>query len=245
MTPWSSYVVLAAVALVCLAAAACGGGADSEPRRTVAPNATRTVAPDLVAAGIRDLPIPLDLAEGTALGRTGAPVTLAVYEDFQCPFCLRFTALIEPTIVTEYVVTGKVRLEFHYFPVLGDESVAAAVAAECAAQQDRFWPFHRALFQVQADAGQHRQERTNAGRFSLEALRGLAAATGLGAGLFSECLAATAALDVVRADFEAATALGLRGTPGFVVNGEALSGAPATIADWRKLLDDAVAKAPN
>ena len=79
---------------------------------------------------------PFDQAKGYKLGSDTAPVKLTEFEDFQCPFCLRYTADEEPAIVKEYVKTGKVQIEFKHLPLLGAESVRAAKASECASQQE-------------------------------------------------------------------------------------------------------------
>ncbi len=186
--------------------------------------------------------VPPELVDGFALGKTGAKLTLAVFEDFQCPFCLRYSALFEPAIVDDYVRTGKVRLEFHQYPIIGQESLQAAVASWCAGQQNRFWQYHKKLYMIQAEAGQLAQEKVEVGRFSEANLRAYAVAVGLAAGQFDACYVSEGALEAVRADIRQAQALGLRGTPSFVLNGKPLaSGSPATVAAWRKLLDDALA----
>ncbi len=113
---------------------------DEVPELTWAPLVTPppVVAPSVVS--------PAELADGYALGSPDAPVTVEVWEDFQCPFCQRFTLEVEPLLVERYVQDGDVRLVFRNLPFLGDESHWAAVAASLAADQDKFWPFHDYLF---------------------------------------------------------------------------------------------------
>jgi protein-disulfide isomerase len=122
-----------------------------------------------IAANLQAIEYPEDVADGLALGNADAPATLEVFEDFQCPFCLRFTAQWEDLLM-EYVEAGNLRLLFRNFPILGEESVYAAAAAVCAGEQDAFWEYHRTLFLVQAEAGQHEEERINVGRFNPNAL---------------------------------------------------------------------------
>ena len=182
------------------------------------------------------------MVDGSTLGRKDAKLTLAVFEDFQCPYCLRYSALFEPALVDDYVRTGKIRLEFHQLPILGDESVQAAVASWCAGQQGQFWAYHKKLFMVEAEADQLTVEKVGIGRFSAANLQSFAAGLGLDAAAFEACSNSGAAIEAVRADVRQAQSLGLRGTPSFVMNGTPLaSGAPATAAAWRKLLDDALA----
>ena len=82
---------------------------------------------------------------GHLLGEADAAVKIVVYEDFQCVHCRRFGRDILPTLQTEYIDTGAVSLEYRHLAMLGPESVNAAAAAECAADQGLFWPYHDLL----------------------------------------------------------------------------------------------------
>ncbi len=205
------------------------------PGSATAPAASATVDPFTV---FRELEFPAGLIDGQAMGRSDAPITLTAFEDFQCPFCLRFTLLNEPVIIEEYVLTGKVRFEFKHFPILGDESGAAAVAATCAAEQGEFWSFHKRLFLAQLDAGQLTAEKLNAGRFSVANLQRYASEEGIESGTFDACLRSQAAADKVTAHLREAAGLGLRGTPSFLINGEPVARPPTTPDEWRRFLDE-------
>ena len=74
-------------------------------------------------------PTPIALADGRGIGAADAPVTLDVWADFQCPGCGIFTRATEARIVREYVANGKLRLVFHDYAFIGQESIDAAVAA--------------------------------------------------------------------------------------------------------------------
>ncbi|MBI5949898.1 MAG: DsbA family protein [Chloroflexi bacterium] len=250
---WRAAVVFAFAVGLLAVAAACGGGDDdaSTPTGGSSPGAgTTTAAPtsasspstDAVLAAIQQLAIPAGLAEGRTLGKSDAPVRLTMWEDFQCPFCLKYTAQIEPTIVDEFVKTGKVRIEFRQWPILGQESLNAAIASQCAAEQKKFWEYHRALFLIQAEAGQHLNEKLNAGRFSDPALLGIADRVGVDTRTWVACYQAKDYLATTQEDARAAQTAGLKGTPGFAINGAAIQ-TPASLDAWRKLLNDAVAKA--
>ena len=133
-------------------------------------------------------------------------------------------------------------LIFRHFPILGGESVNAALAATCAAQQNQFWPYHKALFLVEANAGQAENEKLNAGRFSETKLKELADEAKLDRAVFDSCLTGDSASTTVTTDVRAAAGFGLRGTPGFVINGQALTNSsPSDNAGWKKLLDDKLA----
>ena len=184
--------------------------------------------------------LPTELAKGTSLGSDTAPLTLTEYEDFQCPFCLKYTATQEGALIEEYVKTGKLQIIYNHLPLLGVESANAALAAECAADQDKFWQFHDALFLAQAKAGQLETEKKNVGRFSDSKLKDLASELGLDRTKFDTCYDGKEHLDLVNNHQRTASSFGITGTPGFLINGSPLgSGAPATVDDWRKLLDQA------
>lgn len=235
-------IALLAIAVVAAILTACGGDDDDGTGTTPGTSSTvrNAASPtnDAGGANLSDLEIPKELADGMALERGDAPATLAVYEDFQCPNCLFFTTNFEPLIVDEYVKEGKVRFEFHNFPILGQESVLAAVAAVCADKQGMFWEYHHKLFKVQEDANQLKDEKLNIGRFSADKLAGYAGELGMDAAQFTTCLQSPEALDAVQTDFNAARDAGLRGTPGFVLNGQAVA-YPTTPQAWRQLLDHA------
>jgi len=213
-------------------ASATASGADGSP--TVAPTATNR-GPS--ADAFRAIDYPDDLTDGFSLGRADAKVVLTVFEDFQCPFCLLFTVVSEPTILTEYVFKGTVRLEFRNLPILGKESANAAIAAQCAADQDRFWPYAKALFLVQHDAGQLTKEALDVGRFNPDPLIALAEGAGADETAFEACVFSQAAADAVTEHLREANSLGLRSTPSILVNGVHEPRVPADAQAWREYLN--------
>lgn len=193
---------------------------------------------DLVAgleAAANDMP--LNLASGTKLGRDDAPLKLVEYEDFQCPFCLRYTAEDESMIIEEYVKTGKVQIEFRHLPILGTESLQAALASECAADQGMFWQYQNRLFLEQAKEGQASTEKVDVGRLSDARLREFASEVGLQRSQFDACLNSGEHLEKVSAQQQEARNLGITGTPNFAINGQAAGGDPGNAENWRRFLD--------
>lgn len=63
------------------------------------------------------------------------------FADLQCPFCREYALEALPTIVKDYVRTGKVRLVFQNLSCLGDDSVTAGKVAAAAAAQNHLWDF--------------------------------------------------------------------------------------------------------
>jgi protein-disulfide isomerase len=231
------------LALFAILAAACGddGGGDPPPPRSspaATATATATPTPEDILAAYAAMAIPAGLADGDTLGPREAPITVALFEDFQCPFCLAFNLQFEETFI-EYAAAGKIHLQFRHFVILGPESIAAARAAVCVAEQDVFWPFHNRLFLEQAKAGQLTSERLNVGRFSDANLRTYAAEAGAELEAFDACFAGAGALARIQADVNEARTLGLRGTPSMVIDGVPVT-TPRDLASLRQTLDRAI-----
>jgi protein-disulfide isomerase len=94
---------------------------------------------------------PLALDETSTKGSSTAPVALIAYSDFECRYCGAFARETLPAVVREYVESGKVRLVYrHVTPPNHRRAVPAAIAAECARRQGKFWEMHDRLFANQA-----------------------------------------------------------------------------------------------
>jgi protein-disulfide isomerase len=190
--------------------------------------------------------LPTDMQNGFKLGKDDAPVKLTSYEDFQCPFCLGYTATEEPPIIENYVKTGKVQLIYQNLPILGTESVNAAKGGVCAAAQNKFWEWHSELFTIQAKASQATDEKRDVGRFADAQLKQIARNLGLDGPKFDSCYDDAATTSTVQDQLRKATSLGFRSTPSFTINDLPFgSGAPATYAGWVQVLDQAVANPPT
>ncbi|MDZ7728712.1 MAG: thioredoxin domain-containing protein [Dehalococcoidia bacterium] len=212
------------------AASPSGDEGSGNPADSTTPvDATATPAADQeTVAAIENLDFPSELIDGNAIGDPDAPLHLVVYEDFQCPHCLAFTAEVEPVLLDEFVREGDLLLEVRHFPVMGNASAGAAVAAECARQEDAFWEYHRQLFLQQATGGP----------FTGEAFEAIASDLGLDEAAFAECLRSDATIQTVSDEAQEARTAGITGTPGFILDGETLAPAPADAAGWRTLLQE-------
>jgi protein-disulfide isomerase len=109
--------------------------------------------------------------QGIELGSQAAPLTLTEFADLQCPFCRRYSEKVFPTLVREYVRTGKLRMVFRGLSFIGADSIVAARAAGAAAQQNRLWQFVDVFYKNQGDE--------NSGYVRANFLRQIGAAAGL------------------------------------------------------------------
>jgi hypothetical protein len=89
------------------------------------------------------------------IGNPDAPTTLAVYYDYQCPYCQQFELQVMPRLIQEYVSTGKTRIVFKDFQFLGEDSTTAAVYARAVweAQPEKFYPWYVAVMTAQDGEG--------------------------------------------------------------------------------------------
>jgi len=197
-----------------------------------------TSAPPAVPASPHD-------TVGAVLGEPDAPVTMVIYADFQCPFCGQFFAEVHPRIVEDFVRPGKVKLEYREFPVLGgtdltgdeNESVQAAEAAMCAGEQDAYLAYHDTLFAHQSGENQ--------GAFSNERLKEYAGDLGLDTVRFSTCLDEGRYEKAVIEARMGGDALGITGTPMFVINGRVTEYTVQQYELLEKQLDAAVIQAES
>lgn len=183
------------------------------------------------------------VADGRNLGSANAKVTVEIWSDFQCPACMNFATVLEPQTITSYVVPGKVRLVYHDAAFQGqkahtayDESVEAAAAARCAADQGLFWQMHNWLFA--------NWNGENEGAFAANRLRALATAAGLDLTKYDTCMASGDQQTAVRNETASAVAGGISQTPTLIVNGASVVGSPKSFADFAMILDQAYAAAP-
>jgi protein-disulfide isomerase len=173
--------------------------------------------------------------EGAALrGSPSARVVVNEFADFECPACGQFARSVMPDFIEKYVDTGKVLLAYRHFPLERIHPLAfkAAVAAECAGQEGRFWEMYEQLF-----AAAPRLEETN--------LLGFGQTIGLDQHRFPACLAGDAETKV-RNDVAAARGLKLASVPSFLIGTLDASGrlvvkqvrrGGGTAEDFAKLID--------
>ena len=146
---------------------------------------------------------------GGVLGKADAPVTVTEYLDLQCPICAEASRTVVPSVVNDYVRTGKVKLQARTLHFIGPDSVRAAQVAAGAAQQDKLWPFVEAFYA--------KQGTENSGYVTDAFLREVAATAGVNADKalsYADTAAAQKPLATANAD---AANLRIDGTPTFTV----------------------------
>jgi protein-disulfide isomerase len=156
-------------------------------------------------------------AEGYVLGASDAPVTIHLYEDFQCPACGAWGRTVFPDLARNELATGKARIEFHDIAFIGPESKDAARAGYAAAQQDRFWDMWSTLYVNQG-------VRENDGAFGRDRLIAMADGLGLDAARFAADLDSAAAAAAVATSTADAHAEGVDSTPTLIIGGQKLIG---------------------
>lgn len=108
----------------------------------------------------------------------GKPV-VDLWEDFQCPVCARFEAS-DGAYIRQLIESKKAKVVFHILSFIGPESILAANAAACSADEGKFLQFHSYLYAHQG--------KENTGTWTSTALINAGAATGLTSSKFKSCV---------------------------------------------------------
>jgi len=156
-------------------------------------------------------------------GDPNAPVKLVEFADYQCPFCKDFWSTTEVQVFDTYVKTNKV---YYTYRSAGNwvsdnvnsatggndtESRDSAEAAYCAADQNKFWEMHDALYtNVLGEA--------DGISFTGRRLQAIAQSIGLDMNAFNSCYSSQKYLDQVNQDGQDAKNSGIQGTPWFVLS---------------------------
>ena len=145
-----------------------------------------------------------------AKGPANAPIEMIEFSDFQCPFCLQ----ANPTVTQVLKTYGdRIRFVYRHYPLPNHPNARpAAEAAECASEQDKFWPYHDKLF-------------AKAGQLADSDLKQAAADVGLDAGRFDTCFESRKLTAQIDADIHAGNDAGVSATPTFFINGRLINGA--------------------
>jgi protein-disulfide isomerase len=184
---------------------------------------------------------PADIQHDNTLGSASAPVLLEVYGDFQCPICARHSLDVEPSVVSKYVIPGKVRIVHHDIAILGrpsptspdNESRIAASGAVCAIAQGKYWDYAHWIFA--------NQDGENAGGFTRERVTAIATAAGLDGTALRSCLDQPATTGQVDANTQQALAMGINATPTLYLNGTSIGSGLKSVDQLSALIDAVLA----
>jgi protein-disulfide isomerase len=162
-------------------------------------------------------------------GPANAKVTIVEYSDFQCPFCSKGYNTMEKEVLPQY--KDKVKFYYKHYPLpFHPWAEPAAVATECAKQQkpEAFWKLYAAFFENQSQI-----TKDNVKQKSTEWL----ADQKIDMAKWNDCVDNNKALPQVKAQMAEGGTVGVRGTPGFIINGRLVSGAqPAQ--NFKNIIDD-------
>lgn len=154
----------------------------------------------------------VSLDDDPAIGTENAPITIVEFSDYQCPFCARWHQQVYPDLMKAY--EGKIKFVYRDFPLysIHPQAEAAAIAANCAGDQNSYWLYHELLFNGGKDLGR-------------ETFIDYAGQIGIDSDAFTKCIDEERSKDEISKDYSYASSLGVSSTPTFFVNGIAVVGA--------------------
>jgi protein-disulfide isomerase len=155
----------------------------------------------------------IDVDNGSAITfNPGLPTQVDVWEDPQCPSCKRFENAMGDYL-NSLVRDKQATVRFHVLSFLGPESVRSANAAFCAADENHFLDFQKALYAVETPG-------EGSGFFSSENLIKIGKKIGIDSPKFEECVSSGAKADLVQAHYDSMGKFGVQGTPTVFINGK-------------------------
>ncbi len=165
-------------------------------------NITRPVQPGLFSMLTTDDP---------ALGPDGAKVTIVEFGDFECPFCRQAFSTVK-TLLARY--GDRVRFQYRDFPVdaIHEHARTAALAANCAGRQGKFWQYHDLLY-----INQERLQSADLEQYARQA--------GVETASWRTCMTKPDVAEEVQQDISDGIAAGVEGTPTWFINGHRIEGA--------------------
>jgi protein-disulfide isomerase len=165
--------------------------------------------------------LPVSVDNDPSIGPEDAPITIVQFAEFQCPYCGRAKETVDQVFAA---YPGKIRLVYRDYPLsFHDRAIPAAIAANCAGAQGKYFEMYDQLMSNQ-------QSLTEAD------LARYASNVGVELTEWTICRADPAQAEEIQADFEDGVKLGVNGTPAFFVNGIMLSGAQPFSA-FKEIID--------
>ncbi|MDK2794978.1 MAG: hypothetical protein PWQ58_177 [Archaeoglobaceae archaeon] len=168
-------------------------------------------------------PVNVSADDDPWVGAENPKIVIIEFSDYACPYCAKFALEVEKKLIENY--SNVVKLVFRDFPVHGEISYKAAMAANCALEQGKFWAYHYLLF-----------ERQNEWYSNETMFYKYAEELGLNSTQFNECLSSGKYREEVEKDVQDALSYGVTGTPTFFVNGEMVIGY-RSYEDFAKIIE--------
>jgi len=158
------------------------------------------------------------------VGKSNAPLTMAYWSDYQCPFCKQFETTVLPTLMEKYVNTGKLKIVFKDYAFLGPDSTTAALYKHAVWElyPDKFFEWNETMYSAQDE--EH-------GGFGDEA--SVVKLSGTISGIDANKLKAQVAMKkevyqkAIDASQQEGAKFGIGGTPGFIIGTQSIDGAQA------------------
>lgn len=159
--------------------------------------------------------------QGHVLGDSSAPVEIVEFADFECPICAQFATVTEPDVRERLIKTGQARLRLYPFQVnpIHQNSIAAALAAECASDQGKFWEMHDRLF-----AGQNDWAAAATSKDPKPTFASYAQAIGADVAAWNQCYDSRKHLGLIAANAQEAQRRNANATPTFIIGDKQFSG---------------------
>jgi len=161
------------------------------------------------------------IAGSPFIGNANAPVVMAFWSDYQCPFCKRFDQDAVENAVKDYVNAGKLKIVFKDYAFLGSDSTTAALAARAVWEvaPNKFYDWHKGMMDKQDDE--------NGGWGNKADVLALTASLGIDSVKVGQLMVSKASdyQKLMDADKAEGTSFGINGTPGSIIGKQLISGA--------------------
>lgn len=155
----------------------------------------------------------IDTNNGSAIAfDNGSATVIDIWEDPQCPVCKLFEDA-NGEYIESLIRDKKATVRYHVLSFLGDESVRAANASFCAADEGQYLDFHKALYAIQSPI-------ENSGFWSNETLVKIGKKIGINSATFENCVTKGSKVDLVKANYDSMSKYGVQGTPTVFINGK-------------------------
>jgi protein-disulfide isomerase len=199
-----AYLSLLGALFACASGTPRSADVATEPTRSERSSGiVQGATPPLVIDRNSPIVVPVDLRRSR--GDAKATVAIVEFGDYQCPYCRGFHVGVLTKLHESYIETGKVRYFYRDFPLpMHEHALGAAVAAQCAGAQGRYWEMQELLYAEQA-------------RLGTELYQELATELNLEIDRFNECLKSDAPRRAVNRDIADGRRVGVNATPTFIL----------------------------